>query len=236
MLKTITLFNVVLILLASTNFAYAVGGSVTDSTLIAVTCTNTNTGQAVKIKKVSGNTQWDCQNAGLNVSAGDTIKESISVKAIPSITTGCANNAARSGLNDQTKYPDIAACSGTWSGDISNGNSLCASGWQVCNGNDALNDLSYSSAIAVAGCFATNTANDNYICHSDCLAAVSSGVDTALNIDMGGVGSGCPWVFNDTSKTSCFKNGRIDSSENSGGGCKYNKSVHSGVMCCKINK
>ena len=154
-------------------------------------------------------------------------------KQISSLSTGCADNT-REGLTDFVKYPNIAACSGVWSGDIANGATLCGIGWKVCDGNqDALNNLSYAEASAVLGCFAYNAAQDNNNCYSGCAVAVQNGIDTATGIDMGGIGVGCAWKF-EGGKMSCIKNGRIDSSCNSGGGCNYNSQMHTGVVCCKM--
>jgi hypothetical protein len=126
-------------------------------------------------------------------------------------------------------YFDVAACAGTWTGNIATAASLCQAGWHVCAGTESgLKSISDTEANAVAGCFAYNAAQDNNICFPDCNAAVEAGIDIATGIDMGGVGGGCPYH---PGGASCLACGRIDSSENSGTGCDYYPSL-TGVMCC----
>jgi hypothetical protein len=105
-------------------------------------------------------------------------------------------------------------------------------GWHLCIGGDAaLSTISFADATAFPGCFAINAAQDNSHCHpGSCSDAVSAGVDSAANIDMGGVGQDCKLAA--PNQTSCIKNGRIDASENSGTGCNFHPGL-TGVVCCK---
>ncbi|MCC6746715.1 MAG: hypothetical protein IT371_03595 [Deltaproteobacteria bacterium] len=144
---------------------------------------------------------------------------------------GCADGT-RDGLTDPVIYPAIAACSGTWTGDVSTAGSICAAGWHVCRGKEpAVKKVTYAAASAFAGCFAFDAAQDNGACYEGCSKAVTAGVDTAGNIDMAGMGSGCPYKFA-SGYASCLADGRIDSSENDGVGCNYDKRM-TGVVCCK---
>ncbi|MFA5133534.1 MAG: putative metal-binding motif-containing protein [Patescibacteria group bacterium] len=48
--------------------------------------------------------------------------------------SGCADGT-REGFTDQTAFPNIAGCSGTWSvPGLTNAYGLCASGWHICTG------------------------------------------------------------------------------------------------------
>ncbi|MFZ2987818.1 hypothetical protein [Ideonella sp.] len=58
----------------------SLGGSVVDSTIRSVTCTNVTTGQSVTLSDVKGTTRWDCLTAGLVVKSGDVVKEIVNVK------------------------------------------------------------------------------------------------------------------------------------------------------------
>ena len=107
------------------------------------------------------------------------------VDAGPS-TSGCADGT-REGLSILT-YPKVAACGGTWAGDVSNAAPLCGTGWHLCDGSEpALTAVQYTDGIAAVGCFAINAAQDNNTCNHGCAAAVEAGVDTAPNIDMGAI-------------------------------------------------
>ncbi|MBK6697436.1 MAG: hypothetical protein IPG50_35420 [Myxococcales bacterium] len=144
-------------------------------------------------------------------------------------TAGCADGT-RDGLSEVT-YPRVAACAGTWSGHVSTASPLCAAGSHVCTGAEsALKAVQYTDAIAVTGCFAMNAAQDSFVCHVDCAAAVPS-IDTAANVDMGAIGSTCPYKFPGAANGSCISGGRIDFSENSGTGCNFAAGL-SGVLCC----
>ncbi len=139
----------------------------------------------------------------------------------------CADGT-REGLSS-TQYRGIAACAGTWSGNVATA-ALCAPGSHVCTGVEpALTALAYADALAVTGCFAINAAQDNNICYPDCAAAVAHGIDTAANVDMGAIGDACPYHY--AGYASCITGGRIDFSENSGSGCDYAAGL-SGVVCC----
>jgi hypothetical protein len=144
---------------------------------------------------------------------------------------GCADGT-REGLLDAVTFPDVAACSGAWVGDVSNAVALCAGGWRPCVGGDlALSRIAYTDATAFGGCYAMNAAQDDEKCHpGSCTDSVNNGVDSAKDIDMGAVGGDCKWKF--ATHKSCLKSGRIDASENSGTGCNWYAGL-SGVLCCR---
>jgi hypothetical protein len=132
---------------------------------------------------------------------------------------------------DVKVFPKIAACDGDWKGDVSGAKVRCAEGWHVCLGNEeALKKVTFDEATAFKGCFAFDAAHDNNSCTNDCSAAVEEKkLDTAENIDMGGMGADCAWKYQ--TDASCLGSGRIDASENSGTGCNYHASL-TGVICC----
>lgn len=145
-------------------------------------------------------------------------------------TAGCADGT-REALVDAVAMPLVAGCAGAWSGDVGGAGALCAVGWHVCNGSEpALRAVTYAAAVAAPGCFAIDAAQDNYQCLPDCSAQVAAGIDTAANIDLGGVGADCPFRF--PGAGGCLADGRIDAAENSGTGCDYNPAVTNGVTCC----
>jgi hypothetical protein len=150
--------------------------------------------------------------------------------------TGCAAGSTAAAID---AGPDsgldggvgVAACSGTWTGDVTNAAPLCGTGWHVCNGSEpALREFTYEAATSFGGCYAINAAFDSFGCGVGCMASVEAGVDTAANVDMGAIGSGCPYKF--PGSGSCLKNGRIDFSENSGTGCNFAAGL-TGVACCR---
>jgi hypothetical protein len=148
----------------------------------------------------------------------------------PPLAQGCADGT-REGFLDPGTFPAIAACAGTWAGDVANAAPVCAAGWHVCRGPELpLRAVTYAQATAFAGCFAVDAAQDNWMCSAGCSAAVAAGVDTAANIDLGGVGASCPYQLPGT--TACFTGGRIDVSENSGTGCNFAPGITTGVVCC----
>lgn len=147
-----------------------------------------------------------------------------------SSSIGCADGT-RDGLLSEVEFPAVAACAGTWTGDVSAGVALCAPGWHVCLGPEpALHAVTFAQATAFAGCFAYDAAQDNYVCRPDCSAQVAAGVDSATAIDLGAIGSACPYQY--PTGGSCLAIGRIDAAENSGTGCAFNAAVTTGVVCC----
>jgi hypothetical protein len=140
---------------------------------------------------------------------------------------GCASGE-RAGLVNRRTYPKIAACTGSWQGDVSNGVALCGNGWHVCRGDEpAMKAMTWEEGTSFDGCFAFDAAQDEGQCLPHCSSHVGT-VDTAENIDMGGLGGGCIQRFH----TSCISNGRIDASFNSMTGCNYAEHL-SGVVCCE---
>ena len=159
-----------------------------------------------------------------------TIEDAGPPDAPPLSAIGCADGT-REGLIDGVAFPAIAACAGTWTGDVSAGAPLCAVGWHVCLGSEAaVTAVSYAAATAFAGCFAIDAAQDSFVCRPDCSAQVAAGIDTADNLDMAGVGTGCRFQF--PGAGGCLADGRIDASENSGTGCAFAAGITDGVVCC----
>src|SRR5262245_34492413 len=76
----------------------------------------------------------------------------------------------------------------------------------------------FQEALCFGGCYAFDAAQDNFQCLPDCSSRVGS-VDIATRLDMGGMGNGCPYQFENAG--SCLTGGRIDASENDGVGCNY---------------
>lgn len=149
--------------------------------------------------------------------------------AVPA-STGCADGT-REGLVDPIAFPAVAACGGSWTGDVGGAGALCAAGWHVCLGSEpAVAAVTYAAATAFAGCFAIDAAQDNFVCRPDCSAQVAAGVDTAANIDLAGVGASCAFQF--PGGGGCLADGRIDHSENTGTGCDFAPGVTTGVVCC----
>ncbi|MBI4517528.1 MAG: fibronectin type III domain-containing protein [Deltaproteobacteria bacterium] len=143
------------------------------------------------------------------------------------VEVGCADGT-REGLTDTAQFPDIAACSGGWTGHVANGAVLCAPGWDVCTKNSAqIRTITFEAATAFTGCFAFNAANDNNSCR-DCLG-------TSDYDDMAAVGSSCPDRMPNTS--SCLASGRIDAAcctdFTSGTACQFKPGVTTGAVCCR---
>jgi hypothetical protein len=143
--------------------------------------------------------------------------------------SGCASGE-RSGLTDVELYPDVAACAGSWEGDVKNGASLCGAGFHLCRGTDlGVSALSFEQATAFCGCFALDAAQDNYNCFDGCSEQANAGVDSYTQLDMAGVGFDCPYQF--PGATGCLSGARIDATENDGYGCGFAPYL-SGVLCC----
>lgn len=80
-------------------------------------------------------------------------------------SVGCADGT-REGFVDVTLSPDVAACSGNWTGDLdtsSSADALCAAGWHVCTEQDTeVRSLSTAQATAFPGCFAFRASIDGF--------------------------------------------------------------------------
>ncbi|MBL8626167.1 MAG: hypothetical protein JNK64_32935 [Myxococcales bacterium] len=171
-------------------------------------------------------------DAALDVDAGGGALDAAVDPADAGTTSaaGCADGT-REGLVDPVAFPAVAACGGSWTGDVGGAGALCAAGWHVCRGDEAaVGAVTYAAATAFAGCFAIDAAQDNFICRPDCSAQVAAGVDTAANIDLAGVGASCAFQF--PGGGGCLADGRIDLSENTGTGCDFSPGVTTGVVCC----
>jgi len=151
--------------------------------------------------------------------------------SVPAIAaeSGCADGT-REALTDPQRFPDIAACAGTWAGHVSNAHHLCGPGWNVCSSNfdiAKLMTITFDDAVAVDGCFAFNAAQDNFSC-IPCTGA-------PLAHDMGGIGTGCHAGARSPSG-SCITGGRIDvlspSEVTPATACQFAPGVTTGVLCC----
>lgn len=169
-------------------------------------------------------------DAAVDVDAPALVDAAVDPGDAASTSAGCADGT-REGLVDPVAFPAIAACGGSWSGDVGGAGALCAAGWHVCRGDEgAVGAVTYAAATAFAGCFAIDAAQDNFICRPDCSAQVAAGIDTAANIDLAGVGASCAFQF--PGAGGCLADGRIDLSENTGTGCDFSPGVTTGVVCC----
>ncbi len=77
--------------------------------------------------------------------------------------SGCADGT-REGLVDLELNPALAACAGTWAGDLTapGAEALCAAGWHLCRDDDtAPRAVSYSAATGFPGCFAMRASTDD---------------------------------------------------------------------------
>jgi hypothetical protein len=145
-------------------------------------------------------------------------------------TEGCADGTLEE-LLDVTRFPNVAACSGTWTGSVDRAGNLCAEGWHVCTGEESqVRTMQYGQVVLAKGCFAFDAAQDYDTCHVGCSTAVAAGIDSAERIDMAGFGGDCKWKFQGAG--SCIAGGRVDASKNSGTGCGFDPSL-SGVLCCR---
>jgi len=81
------------------------------------------------------------------------------------LSVGCADGT-REGFTDVLVFPDVAACGGTWQGDLDTSSSaeqLCGPGWRVCTHADApVRALSFTQATAFHGCFAFRASVDGF--------------------------------------------------------------------------
>jgi hypothetical protein len=158
-------------------------------------------------------------------------------------SNGCLDGT-REGFRNESDFPDIAACAGTWSGWIDErpAADLCSQGWRVCTGSDqAIKRLTMSQATAFLGCFAFDAANDCYVCHPRCRAAIGTSMNTAggvctippnnTDVDMAGVGANCRQE-GVTANSSCLASGRTDATQNTYG-CQADPMNTTGVTCCR---
>jgi hypothetical protein len=146
---------------------------------------------------------------------------------------GCAD-FTREGFADVAKYPKIAACAGSFTGwiDEAGAKAICAPGWHVCNGGDAVvHTITHPEAKAFSGCFAFDAAHDCNACYTHCrdLGCKNCCVSNyESDADMAGMGASCSDYG--AGQSSCLAGGRIDASTNTFG-CKWAASV-TGVVCC----
>jgi slime mold repeat-containing protein len=150
-------------------------------------------------------------------------------------TTGCADGV-RDGFDDVATYPNIAACTGPWSGRIDgvSAQSLCSPGWKVCSPatntahRDIVRSVSFGAATGFPGCFPFAAANDDGNCF-ECTG-------TQPSDDMAGMGSGCPFQWA-SGYGSCLGSGRVDAdccyAYTTNHACSQNTAnPYTGVVCC----
>jgi hypothetical protein len=150
---------------------------------------------------------------------------------------GCASGV-RQGFLDVARYPDIAACAGSFTGTIGEGSAqaICAAGWHVCRGDDAqVRRLTDTDASQFPGCFAYDAANDCGACYATCVSAHGHCTNgccvtaAPTDPDMAGMGAACAHDGGGFT-TSCLAKGRLDASTNTFG-CGWDASL-AGVVCC----
>lgn len=152
----------------------------------------------------------------------------------------CADGT-RDGL-DQTRHPNVAACSGTFSGwiDEPSAAALCGVGWRVCTGlSSALGAITTTEATTTPGCFAFDAANDCGVCFPSCRGSlgttrmgctVPADPNGPNNPDLAAVGAACPTKL---AEGSCLRGSltRVDAATNMTG-CAFNSRI-TGVLCCR---
>ena len=151
--------------------------------------------------------------------------------------SGCADGT-REGFTNENSFPNIAACAGTYYGNINGGDTggLCSDGWSFCDGSDIRSlSISYSDATSFGGCFAVNSASDCDACYITCESQTnlnSGGCwDASGGFDMDGVGSSCSL---NSGRTSCLASGMVRANDNAG--CTWNSNggnSRTGITCCK---
>jgi hypothetical protein len=151
--------------------------------------------------------------------------------------TGCLDGT-REGFIDESAWPDIAACAGTWSGELVDpgADGLCSVGFHVCAHDDQeLARVTFADAIAFNGCFAYRASNDGF---DGCEPLECTG--NAQRDDMAGLGRTCRLLSGVQERgagpgTSCLADGsRLDArccaASLEGLGCR--QTTQSGVVCC----
>jgi hypothetical protein len=151
---------------------------------------------------------------------------------------GCAAGY-RSGFNDLATFPTIAACTGRYTGNIGGASALamCASGWHVCRGNDAvLATISGTQATAFSGCFAYDSAHDCNYCASTCNAILASSstpcyVQATNDADLAGLGGSCSIGSGSGASVNCIDGPRIDAYPGNWGCLEQPSSTQGRVGC-----
>ncbi len=159
---------------------------------------------------------------------------------------GCADGT-REGFVDDVAWPDLAACRGTWTGDLSaSADAVCGAGFHVCTNTDSeLSTVRTSDALAFPGCFAYRASNDGF---DGCEPLVCQG-DPSRD-DMAGMGRGCliisgvsrgPSTIPDGGSSCLADRGRIDAQccamsvsvpgSSRSPGCAQR--AEDGVVCCR---
>jgi hypothetical protein len=162
------------------------------------------------------------------------------------VQSGCADGT-REGFVDDVAWPDVAACKGTWSGDLSAAaDTLCGAGFHVCTEQDTEpRAVRYLDALAFPGCFAYRASNDDF---DGCEPLECQG--NPARDDMAGMGRGCllvsgvswsPAQVPDGGASCLADRGRIDSQCCAGSvtvpgatrlpGCRQRG--EDGVVCCR---
>lgn len=160
-------------------------------------------------------------------------------------TAGCADGT-REGFGDVARYPNLAACAGRWTGDLTDpaADALCSAGFHVCTHADTEpRVVDFVQATAFPGCFAYRASNDDFdgceplVCHGD-----------VRHDDMAGMGRGCTpvsgasWPRTAADAGTCLAgNARLDAQccaasvalpgQSRSAGCLQRG--ESGVVCCR---
>lgn len=159
---------------------------------------------------------------------------------------GCADGT-REGFIDHVAWPDIAACRGSWSGDLSaSADAVCGAGFHVCTNTDTeLTTVGTNDALAFPGCFAYRASNDGF---DGCEPLECQG--NPARDDMAGMGRGClllsgvsraPATIPDGGTSCLADRGRIDAQccamsvsvpgSSRSPGCAQR--AEDGVVCCR---
>lgn len=156
------------------------------------------------------------------------------------VSAPCADGS-RDGL-DQARHPNVAACSGTFSGwiDEPSAAALCGAGWRVCTGlNPALATITTAEATTTPGCFAFDAANDCGVCFPSCRGSlgttrmgctVPADPNGPNNPDLAALGAACPTKLTEGSCLTASST-RVDAATNMTG-CVFNSRI-TGVLCCR---
>lgn len=153
------------------------------------------------------------------------------------VSVGCADGT-REGFADVTLFPDVAACAGTWTGDLdvsTSASALCANGWHVCDELDSeVRAVSLAEATAFPGCFAFRASVDGL---DGCEPLDCS--NDATHDDVAAVGASCLSLSGVSRLAAdggaCFADRGVVASQcctaSTTGGCPQRGET--GVVCCR---
>jgi hypothetical protein len=186
-----------------------------------------------------------CGGCGLSC-AGSCRNGACQLVDAGALQPGCADGT-REGFVDDVAWPDIAACGGAWSGDLSaSADAVCGAGFHVCTNTDSeLSTVRTNDALAFPGCFAYRASNDGF---DGCEPLQCQG--NPSRDDMAGMGRGClvisgvsrgPSTIPDGGSSCLADRGRIDaqccamsvSVPGSGRSPGCPQRGEDGVVCCR---